>query len=89
MSAFVNYALTLGQQIAPSFGYASLGQPLEQFGINEVGADVPGAVPMTAAEQAFYNCGDLTPQTWRRAIRPHRVIPATDCPRHRMPSLYL
>jgi ABC-type phosphate transport system substrate-binding protein len=60
MSAFVNYALTLGQQIAPSFGYASLGQPLERFGINEVAADVPGAVPMTAAEQAFYTCGDLT-----------------------------
>jgi phosphate transport system substrate-binding protein len=61
MSAFVNYALTLGQQEAPLFGYASLGQPLEQFGINEVASDVPGAVPMTAAEQAYYSCGDLTP----------------------------
>jgi phosphate transport system substrate-binding protein len=61
MSAFVNYALTLGQQIAPEFGYASLGQPLERFGINEVADDAPGAVPMTAAEQSFYTCGDLTP----------------------------
>jgi MYXO-CTERM domain-containing protein len=61
MSTFFNYVLTLGQQTAPSFGYASLGQPLEHFGINEVAADVPGTVSMTAAEQAFYNCGDLTP----------------------------
>ena len=61
LSAYVNYALTLGQQIAPEIGYASLGQPLEQFGINEVASDVPGAVPMTAAEQAYYTCGDLTP----------------------------
>ena len=61
LSAFVNYALTLGQQAAPSFGYATLGQLLEHFGINEVASDVPGAVPMTAAEQAYYNCGDLTP----------------------------
>ncbi len=61
LSAFVNYALTLGQQSGPSFGYASLGQPLEQFGINEVASDVPGAVPMTADEQAYYTCGDLTP----------------------------
>src|ERR1700722_7775867 len=61
MSAFINYALTLGQQIAPTYGYGSVGQPLEHFGINEVAADVPGSVSMTAAEQAFYNCGDLTP----------------------------
>ncbi len=61
LSAFVDYALTLGQQTAPSFGYATLGQPLEHFGINEVASDVPGAVPMTAAEQAYYTCGDLTP----------------------------
>ena len=61
LGAFVNYALTLGQQSAPSFGYATLGQPLEQFGINEVASDVPGAVPMTADEQAYYTCGDLTP----------------------------
>jgi phosphate transport system substrate-binding protein len=61
LSAFVNYALTLGQQAAPSFGYATLGQPLEHFGISEVASDVPGTVPMTAAEQAYYNCGDLTP----------------------------
>jgi phosphate transport system substrate-binding protein len=61
MSAFVNYVLTLGQQSAPSFGYATLGQPLEHFGINEVTSDVPGSVPMTAAEQAYYDCADLTP----------------------------
>jgi phosphate transport system substrate-binding protein len=61
LSAFVDYALTLGQQAAPSFGYASLGQPLENFGLNEIASDVPGAVPMTAAEQAYSTCGDLTP----------------------------
>jgi ABC-type phosphate transport system substrate-binding protein len=61
MSTFVNYALTLGQQLAPTFGYGTLGQSLEHFGINEVASDVPGAVQMAAAEQAFYNCGDLTP----------------------------
>jgi phosphate transport system substrate-binding protein len=61
MSQFVNYALTLGQQIAPSFGYASLGLSLEQYGITEVKQFVPGAVAPTAAEQSAYSCGDLTP----------------------------
>jgi ABC-type phosphate transport system substrate-binding protein len=61
LSAFVNYALTLGQQASPSFGYASLGLSLEQFGVNSVTDDVPGAVPVTAAEKAAYACGDLTP----------------------------
>jgi hypothetical protein len=61
MSGWVNYALTLGQQLSPSFGYASLGLSLERFGITAVTADVPGAVPVTAAEQAAYACGDLTP----------------------------
>jgi ABC-type phosphate transport system substrate-binding protein len=61
MSGFVNYALTLGQQEGPNFGYASLGLRLEQYGINEVQANVPGAVAPTAAEQAAYSCGDLTP----------------------------
>jgi ABC-type phosphate transport system substrate-binding protein len=61
MSGFVNYALTLGQQLSPSFGYASLGLSLERYGITAVTADVPGAVPVTAAEQAGYACGDLTP----------------------------
>ena len=36
MSQFVNYVLTLGQQTAPSFGYASLGLSLEQYGVNAV-----------------------------------------------------
>ena len=53
--------LTLGQQAAPSFGYASLGLSLEQYGVNEVQKYVPGAVPTTAAEQQAYSCGDLTP----------------------------
>ena len=44
MSQFVNYVLTLGQQVAPSFGYASLGLSLEQYGINAVQKNVPGAV---------------------------------------------
>jgi len=61
MSAFVNYALTLGQQKAPSIGYASLGLSLEQYGINAVTTNVPGSVAPTAAEKAAYACGDLTP----------------------------
>ncbi len=61
MSQFVDYVLTLGQQKAPSFGYASLGLSLEQYGINAVQKYVPGAVPPTAAEQKAYACGDLTP----------------------------
>jgi len=61
ISAYANYSLTLGQQKAPSFGYASLGLSLEQYGINAVTLDVPGAVAVTAAEKAAYACGDLTP----------------------------
>ncbi len=61
MSQFVDYVLTLGQQSAPSFGYASLGLSLEQYGVNAVQHNVPGAVAPTAAEQAAYACGDLTP----------------------------
>jgi phosphate transport system substrate-binding protein len=60
MSNFVNYALTLGQQKAPEIGYASLGLSLEQFGVNTVKADVPGAVSPSAAEQSAYSCGDFT-----------------------------
>ncbi len=61
MSNFVNFVLTLGQQAAPSFGYASLGLSLEQYGINAVTSNVPGSVAPTAAEKAAYACGDLTP----------------------------
>jgi phosphate transport system substrate-binding protein len=61
MSQFVDYVLTLGQQLAPSFGYASLGLSLEQYGINAVQKNVPGAVAPTASEQQAYSCGDLTP----------------------------
>ena len=61
MSQFVNYVLTLGQQTAPTFGYASLGLSLEQYGVNAVQKNVPGAVAPTAAEQQAYSCGDLTP----------------------------
>jgi ABC-type phosphate transport system substrate-binding protein len=61
MSAFVNYVLTLGQQKAPTFGYASLGLSLEQYGVNAVTTNVPGSVAPTAAEKAAYACGDLTP----------------------------
>jgi uncharacterized membrane protein YgcG len=61
MSQFVNYVLTLGQQAAPKFGYASLGLSLERYGIDQVIANVPGAVDPTAAESAAYSCGDLTP----------------------------
>jgi hypothetical protein len=61
MSQYVNYVLTLGQKLAPTFGYASLGLSLEQYGINAVQKNVPGAVAPTAAEQSAYSCGDLTP----------------------------
>jgi phosphate transport system substrate-binding protein len=61
MSQFVNYVLTLGQQVAPTFGYASLGLSLEQYGVTAVQKNVPGAVPPTSAEAAAYACGDLTP----------------------------
>ena len=61
MSQFVNYVLTLGQQAAPKFGYASLGLSLERYGIDQVIAHVPGAIDPTAAESAAYSCGDLTP----------------------------
>ena len=61
MSAFLNYTLTLGQELAPSLGYANLGHSLEQFGINEVQNDVPGVVALTSAEQAALACGGLTP----------------------------
>jgi ABC-type phosphate transport system substrate-binding protein len=61
MSSYVNYVLTLGQQEAPKFGYASLGLSLEQYGVNAVTLDVPGAVAVTSAEKAAYSCGDLTP----------------------------
>jgi phosphate transport system substrate-binding protein len=52
MSQFVDFALTLGQQEAPKFGYASLGQNLEQDGLGTAQEDIPGAVPETAAELA-------------------------------------
>lgn len=58
MSQFVNYALTLGQQVARNFGYASLGQSLEQYGLDIVQEDIPGAASETSAELA--SC-DLTP----------------------------
>lgn len=61
MSQFVNYVLTLGQQAAPKFGYATLGLSLERYGIDQVIANVPGAVDPTAAESQAYACGDLTP----------------------------
>ena len=61
MSQYVNYVLTLGQQEAPKFGYASLGLSLERYGIDTVVANVPGAVDPTSSENSAYACGDLTP----------------------------
>ncbi len=61
LSGYVNYALTLGQEASPTFGYASLGLSLEQYGVKAVLAYVPGAVAVTAAEDKAYACGDLTP----------------------------
>ena len=46
------FVLTLGQQAAHSFGYASLGLSLEQYGINAVTTNVPGSVFPTAAEKS-------------------------------------
>ncbi len=63
LSGFVNYVLTLGQKAAPSFGYASLGLSLEQYGITEVTDNVPGAAAPAkgSAEDSGFSCGDLTP----------------------------
>ena len=60
MSQFANYALTIGQQKATEIGYASLGLSLEQYGVNSMKQQVPGAVALTAQEQNSYACGDLT-----------------------------
>lgn len=60
MSQFIDYALTLGQETSVNFGYAALGLALEQYGVDAVQSDVPGAVPLTSDEQAAYPCGDLT-----------------------------
>jgi phosphate transport system substrate-binding protein len=61
LSAYVNYVLTLGQGVAPSMDFASLGLSLERYGIDNVIAKVPGAVSPTSAEDQGYSCGDLTP----------------------------
>jgi ABC-type phosphate transport system substrate-binding protein len=60
MSAYVNYVLTLGQQEAPSMDFASLGLTLEEYGIDQIDANVPGFVATTAAEAQGYACGDFT-----------------------------
>ena len=60
MSQFANYALTIGQQKATEIGYASLGLSLEQYGVNAMKQQVPGAVALTTQEQNSYACGDLT-----------------------------
>jgi len=60
VSGFLNYALTIGQQHAPQFGYASLGSSLEQAGLQRAARDLPGAVAPTADEQSALACGDLT-----------------------------
>ena len=44
LSGFVNYALTLGQEASPSNRLRHLGLSLERYGIDQVMADVPGAV---------------------------------------------
>jgi phosphate transport system substrate-binding protein len=80
ISAFVNYALTLGQETARSFGYGTLGLPLENFGVNEVAASVPGAVPLTAAEQTAYDCGDLTPADVAAGLTTPSCSPGTGTP---------
>jgi len=61
LSAYVNYVLTLGQGVAPSMDFASLGLSLERYGIDNVIQKVPGAVSPTTAEDQGYACGDLTP----------------------------
>ncbi len=61
LSAYVNYVLTLGQQVAPSMDFASLGLSLERYGIDTVTQLVPGAVAPTSSEDSAYSCGDFTP----------------------------
>ena len=51
ITAFANYCLTLGEQEAPSLGYATINLSLIQFALNRLKA-VPGYVPPTAAENA-------------------------------------
>ncbi len=60
LSAFVDYALTLGQEEAPSIGFDPLGRPLEHYGVNTADALIPGAVTLDAAESAAYSCGALS-----------------------------
>jgi phosphate transport system substrate-binding protein len=52
MSQFVDFALTLGQQEAQKYGYASLGENLEQYGLDTAKSLIPGAVPETSDELA-------------------------------------
>ena len=61
LSAFGFYALTIGQQRASEIGYASLGLSLEQFGVQRIQANIPGAGSLTASEQTAFASGDLTP----------------------------
>ena len=82
LSQFVNYALTIGQQRATEIGYASLGLSLEQYGVNEVGHDVPGAVGLTTAEQNAYQCGDLTVTEVQEGRTVRRVGPHPKHLRH-------
>ncbi len=60
LSAFGNYALTLGQQKSTTIGYASLGLSLEQYGVKAIQQKVPGAVALSSLEQSAFQCGDLT-----------------------------
>lgn len=60
LTAFLNYALTIGQQRATEIGYASLGLSLERYGVDAIKGTVPGAVQVTTDEANAYSCGDLT-----------------------------
>ncbi|HTZ07721.1 MAG TPA: substrate-binding domain-containing protein [Acidimicrobiales bacterium] len=66
LSAFLDYALTIGQEEAPTIGYASLSPWLERFGLHEVRRDVPGAVPPTTAELGALRCIQFTLRDVRR-----------------------
>lgn len=80
LSQFVNYALTVGQQRATAIGYASLGLSLDQYGVNEVREDVPGAVALTAVEQSAYQCGDLTPTEVQQGQTVPTCVPPAQTP---------
>ena len=76
LSEFLDYALTLGQQKAPSIGFAPLSPSLDRFGLHEVRRDIPGAVGLTPSEQTALRCGHLSIKDVRRGRNAPSCDPA-------------